>query len=117
MTITLYIDVKIDLFIKINLTIGQPSTRKNMIWRRHFISQGPFLGSLKHEKNLKGSSLQIHFIQNHLHIDILNFGGLCLWNWQHEREGFPLVFVPKYTPFALIFTWIKYHFTWRVGTK
>ena len=31
MTITLYIDVKIDLFIKINLTIGQPSTRKNMI--------------------------------------------------------------------------------------
>lgn len=49
MATTLYINVKIDLFLKINLTIERLSTKK-MISRRHFISQGPYFKNLKHEK-------------------------------------------------------------------
>ena len=47
MATTLYINVKIDLFLKINLTIERLS---KMISRRHFISQGPYFKNLKHEK-------------------------------------------------------------------
>ena len=73
MTTTLYINVKSHLFLKINLTIKQLLTRKNMTWRRHFILQGPSFSSLKYEKenkqNFSDKSISFIITLGHWHTE------------------------------------------------
>ena len=70
-----YLDLKFDLFLKINLIIEQLSTKKNTTLRRYLKSCRPSFNSLKykkkHKKNFRSKS--ISFIITPLYTGILDY--------------------------------------------
>lgn len=54
-TKNIYINIKIDLILKINLTKERLLTTKPYDMKECFISDGPFFSSLKHKQNVKGT--------------------------------------------------------------
>ena len=86
MITALNIDVKIDLFLKPDLTIERLSTREYMISR--------YFSCLKHEKRLRGTLVTIHLIYNHACMqEYLITTAVTVWNRQvtiqinHKRSS------------------------------
>lgn len=84
MTMTLYIDVKVDLFLKINLTRKRQSTKKIDTKQAFCMTKAFFWKFKTWKKTWEKRYQQTHFNNNHTRILEYTVTAAYIFGWQYE---------------------------------